>query len=1480
MKKKGFFDFTKYLFKNTNINFSIKNFNFKDVISRQKLKKNFIIQEAQKKYEKLNELKALENEKHSSSEEKPIFYEEQKNIEKNVKELYFLSDLIPQLKQRFATYLNQKINIEEFLRILKEYYEIYYQKEDMEEMLKFIEIQDIKNFSLKEFIDKINLCKLIDENNDLSQFNKVLKKIGDVIYMNGGEKFLFDNEINKSKDTLDINTFIKLLKNKNSLDENSLRSAFYYIVKTSRNMTREDYIEFFAKKSKAKFYDEPYFINMMKKIILASNDKFMNSSEFFDRLLSYNESTTNKVISRINWVKYLQKENFNFNAEELDHLFDWIDTKKDNVIDLEEFDEKFHYTLKPLTILKNIIHNNKLDIEDLAHRMGISTDEIKKIDYPTFLNHMKKLDYILPESFIQKIFDELKQTEFRKSLIGKNPPNKKVEYISSKKFLDEINYIKPPEKYKSFTKNYIDTIKRKTTYEDLKKTFEKFDQDSIGSMTKLEYVQSMSKLFPEFNDDDHMRFVRIMELVDKNNKIKYPELLNTIFYTNFNKKNDHFTIICEFLLEKLNTICNKDIQRLMYLIEDDPKVRITTLKRHEPLTFEQVDNFLKKENINIDKKVIQKLDIDADGVISYDDLYAILLRYRDTLYFKYYNNSNDANINLFTKDSLTKEKISIIAQKLLAYMKNINITPYGLFKKFDKDDNGLISNIDFNEGLKKYLNIDAALGDPFFNYLDFYNIGMVDFETFMTQLNYVDENHLSENDRKDENEIIGKIKSFILKNKHLSDNEIFQIMDKDLDGIINQDDLILFAKENLNVAENLLKRNKIERVMMTLSLTKNLQVGFHDISEFIKISRLNKQTMSLKEVFNLTANQNLSHDKKNVDWVNDIIERLGMYVSEKYENIEQFFNECVEPGNDKFKFSDFLKFHENHYDLFNNGFHLSKDELLSIFTSLDSQKKDYLTLRDLQNKLQYFNFYKKMHFDLKDFFQTNFENGIDAFKYFFKEDNNDNKKYFITIKEFFDGFESFFPNKYEYNTVLKYLNKYFHITLPLQNNNNINNNENKDIKETIDFNEFNYLYFDKLESNELFLQNFNNEFKILNKRNIEKGKKSYHFSSLFKTKKNPNLITPFDSNPFIKFIRIIDSSKYDVNNIFQEIINENDGNPNVNKFQFRTFIKKLNIGLTYLEIDQIIREMIGPSAKNDKINLERLLNRLKNEKNSDLNNGLEIVKNKISEIKSLIYKFYSSPILCFQIIDSNRSGKIDFQKYRNMLIDLYKKNEQEVPNFSLIKSTFDFIDLRKDGIIDYSEWNKAFSMVNGKLDLAYEKFATDVKELDYIKNAKSELRMWENSDDITRKYMLIFKNRKLIKNKLVDNNFIINKFGKKYVTSDTLIYVIKKMFPNIKLSNIQWKMITNIGKNEGTNDLINISDFFKLVEINAKKDMFSNNFKPLKSHTNFNQIHYGNFDIMNRMNTNNSRKNDINNNLNRTLNSTSFNNPRFRNIKI
>ena len=48
------------------------------------------------------------------------------------------------------------------------------------------------------------------------------------------------------------------------------------------------------------------------------------------------------------------------------------------------------------------------------------------------------------------------------------------------------------------------------------------------------------------------------------------------------------------------------------------------------------------------------------------------------------------------------------------------------------------------------------------------------------------------NARKEENKIIEKIRLFINKNYYLSDSEIFQIMDKGCDGLINSNDLIKF----------------------------------------------------------------------------------------------------------------------------------------------------------------------------------------------------------------------------------------------------------------------------------------------------------------------------------------------------------------------------------------------------------------------------------------------------------------------------------------------------------------------------------------------------------------------------------------------------------------------------------------------------------------------------------------------------------------
>ena len=1180
---------------------------------------------------------------------------------------------------------------------------------------------------------------------------------------------------------------------------------------------------------------------MMKKLLTIISQRNLKPDEYFDFLISYNKSTKDKVIKRLNWINYLQNENKKFTAEELDNLFNWVDTKKDGVVDREEFLNKFEYTLNPLTTIKDIIRDNKLDIEDLAHRMNISTTELQEYDYETFKKKMRLLDYTFPENFILKTFNELIKNNCGK--IDNNNQN----YIISKKFLDEINYVKPIENYKSFTQHYMSVVRNKISHDDLKAQLEKFDQNFLGTLTKIEFVKAVTPLLPEFNDQDHLLFLRVTNMLDKAGNVTYTQLLNLIYYYNKEKLSDPFTKLCQVLSNILKKECDEDVEKLMYLIDTGFTKKKSSLVIHQPLTVKQIRNFLDKIdiNLNIPDKIIQKLDIDADGMISFEDLRAVLKRFIHTSFFKYFNNSTDPNINLFSKETMNEIKFKGIIKKLNDYIKKKNINEVGLFRKFDVDNDGFISNIDFNSIIGEIIPLAPAMKDQFFNYLDFYHNGLIDLDTFIAGLEgFSNTNILIHNNNKIENEILQKMKEFILRNNKLSDNEIFEVMDKDCDGLINIDDFKKFVINNLNIAEKEFSASKLQRVMMSLSLSKNSQIGLNDIREFINLTKENREHMNLKEVFKLTTNQNLSTLKKNKEWTNDIIERLGMYVSEKYDSIEQFFNENSEPGENKFKFSNFLKFHERNFELFNNGFNLTKDELLSIFTSLDSHKKNYLTLQDLKNKLQIYNFYNKMHIDVKNFMQENFRNGIDAFKFFIKSknriektdpdiiNNEDKLKCSITLKEFFDAFENFFPGKYPTNTILKYLNKYFNIVTT----NSKNNLSNK--KDTIQFSEFNYIYFDSIQNDNYFINKKSLDTKLMTNRDdianktrndlIHNPQNNFYYSNLFK-KKYPELMTPFDNDPLSKIKRIICSSKYNLNKFFENVAKEcGEGNYIVNKYQFRNIIKTLDIGLSNLEIDQIMFKC-GKVTYDGNLNLKEFVNYL-----YSLNQTLEEGKNNyspiISEIKALIYKYYSSPIICFQNNDISHSGKIDFEKFKNIIFDMYKRNEQKLPNFTLIKNAFDIIDLRKDGLIDMNEWCKALGSYNGKLDVGEEKVPNGFDFYDnnsYLKLKplkrsfniinRRVLREWETSRDVSEIYKYINKNKKMIQQKIKDSNYTIGSGNTRLIQSNNLVLILKGIIPNNNISLTQWKMIVNVAKKESLNGLIDLNEFFRLMEVTTKK---------------------------------------------------------------
>ena len=84
--------------------------------------------------------------------------------------------------------------------------------------------------------------------------------------------------------------------------------------------------------------------------------------------------------------------------------------------------------------------------------------------------------------------------------------------------------------------------------------------------TKWKYMLVMEKVLPDFSDEDNMKFVRVTNMFNKNMNVKYPELLNLIYY---NEKSDNFTHLLELMKNTLTDMHNILFEQLERLNDDD-----------------------------------------------------------------------------------------------------------------------------------------------------------------------------------------------------------------------------------------------------------------------------------------------------------------------------------------------------------------------------------------------------------------------------------------------------------------------------------------------------------------------------------------------------------------------------------------------------------------------------------------------------------------------------------------------------------------------------------------------------------------------------------------------------------------------------------------------------------------------------------------------------------------------------------------------
>ena len=1308
------------------------------------------------------------------------------NVVQEMKSIKLVLNLV---EKGFKTELDQLISVNELCNKLRQY-DIVYSRSKIGEILKYIGVDDIYQFSLREFIEKMNKCKILCKELSTEDIISEFNKLKDIIYTLGGDKFFFEN--NKIMITKD--EFITKIMSKTNFPYEVLNNIYIYLLKTERDFTKDDYKKYFIEDQRV--MDDKFDENALREILNRIESQKMKIDEYYSHLLSYNNIQTVNNISRYDFHKICLMEKYPYSAQEIDHIFDIIDLKKDNYIDRSEFNTVISKVLYPLYQVQNTIRRNRLDIDDIAFRLEIDKNVNKKLNFIQFEEKMKKIDYTFSYYFMKELFNE----------INLHNGNKNADCIYTNDILNSFDVFHQ-EKFRelnngSFKSNFISNIKTVTDYSTLRKNFEDIDSLSNGRLTKSEFCSVIQKFSSEFKDEDIMRFTRISNLIDENNLVKYPDFLLLCFY---DSSNDTFNNCIECIKAFVNKECKNDLKIFFQKLNHMEKRSYYDIRTS--ITIKQLHDFFSTHNIKqLNNNVVCKFDLDSDGIISYEDIQGILERYKSTNFFKFDNSSFTPDNNLYAYETMTETKFKSLVREIKKNMKKKNTTLVGLFNILDKNHDGFISNYEFNTGIDEYIQLSSSIKDQFFNYLDYYHNGLVDLETFKIRFKEFKSNEILVRNNNDiENKIIDEIFKYIKSNiKTISDVELFEIMDKDCDGLINFSDFKRFCIEDLS--SDLDKRSfndyQLQRIFQALSLTKNNNLGMVDIRELINKCTKESEFMNFKEKFKETINQNLFKGKQNTEWVNECIEKFALFISERYKTIEEFFDLNTTKNSGKFTWEDFENFHAKNYECF-EGFNLTRDEVLAIYTTLDSQKKNYLTLDDLKNKLEMFDFYIKMHFDIKNFIRENFNNSNDAFKFFTTQSNDDNMNKinkplksnfsfndtFISKKNFFNTINKFFPGKYLTETILNYMRKNF-----------------KNI-ESISFTEFNWVYFDTVENEEKYL---NNRFKVSKLRTERQRPKTairstnnYYLSNFKKvtTKPTSNILsTPYDYDVLTKFKRLITSAGFDTKKFFNNMKSKAFGDK-INKYVFRDMIKDLDLGFTHLEIEEIINQVC--MSRDGWINLNDFI-KFANTPIKILNQPNKNIKTFLSKLKQLIYKYYSTPKLSFTINDGNKNGVLDFNEYQSMICDLFRRETLPEPNFALIKNSFDFIDQRKNGVLELNEWIRTFSQIRSDLDVS----ETNEKKMQI-------LREWECSNNLENIYNEINRNRKLLKD-YAKMYMITDGSGRSIIQINNLIEVLKKILPRTQLSRTQWKMMVRIADKQGTG-MVDLDMFLRITEQSARQ---------------------------------------------------------------
>ena len=1149
--------------------------------------------------------------------------------------------------------------------------------------------------------------------------------------------------------------------------------------------------------------DKNFIINalsIIKSRIFHNNESIDQINKYFEHLLSYNICRKSNEIYPEEFERLLQLEEYDFNLDEINLIFNYIDSKHDGYIDRQEFINAFRQIPYPVIILHDFIKKNNYSVGDIAYKVGIDLYNINNyeeiannlIDRNDFRVKLKALNDEFEPDLIDSLFN----------IIGTKGLTK---VITVDEFLNFFNISpeKENDEYKHLyhiKDNSIELcqniIPKCINLNEIKNACIEYDTKINGKIPALHFFDIMHKYIGnKISDKDILYSLRAYNYIDKNDYVKYNKFLMMVYIDYIE---DKFDLCLNEFKKFLKEECGNDLFLFIYKINNIPN----DANINKTINMQRLYEFFRQRIEMLDFNTMYRFDFDHDGIITMDDLKNIIINYIDKNFFNEINN-NISNIDYNFEEN---KKIYLLISDAL---NKKNMTENNLFYYLDNNHDGVIDIYEFRNQLSK-LPMDRKLTqkqiDLFYTYLDEYNNGKVDINIFQNKLRIIKEYINSHNEfgykgnSTIENLILSEFKKYCDKNYKLSDTELFSILDKDHDGLISINDFKNFCIEKLYISKNELNDNIIIRFIEAVSLNRNRNLSLADLQHLMKCFKLNDLTKIKNNIYNYCNESeyiNLNKDREeNKEWLENVVDKIGDFIEEEYNNdINKFYDDYnttdFRNKGQGLSFENFDNFINKNYLLF-EPYHLyyNENQKRALFNYL-SNDKEFITKEDLEYFFGYEenenennnnepNFYEKMHNDIITFLNDNFKTPEDAFKYFHNEIHNNNyinnSNDYITKKEFFNSICNLFPNKYSTNTLSFYYNKYFQD------------------KPYITYSEFIYIYYNTYNFSTKYTNSLKSPSKIQTTCPDISQKYFTNNQSPFPTKKNMVLNTPFDLDPLEKIKRIILTSRIDFKKACENFINCIRGkNGIINQYQFRNFIKKLNLGLTNIEIEDIINK--NKMTYDGYINLEDFYKFITN-KEINLETTERHIIAILKQIKQYLYKYYKSPRLAFDINDQGKKGYIDFEQFKKIVYELYFKERQKEPNYPILKSMYDFIDVRKDGVIDFNEWNKVFAVTESNLDA--------------IKGPGTQfVRDWEGSEELADIYKLISKNKKIIKDKV--KLYTIKTSSNMLIQENNLIDILIHVLGRIRLSYPQWKMIVSLGDTQ-RNGIIDFNAFITAID--------------------------------------------------------------------